>query len=167
VHTFDLTVEDVHHTMDVNYFSPIHWRGLLPACTTGHQSSERLGHGGRLGIARSGVLRGVRDVRVSETAHRPRRQRRRETHPPRRRHRDLSQPGELPGLYDGPFVSAADCAADIVSAIERDGFEFYAPADVEGGFGPAKDLVVGKTQDVDAFMDLMIAMKESSAVQRP
>ena len=28
-------------------------------------------------------------------------------------------PGELPGLYDGPFVSAADCAADIVTAIEN------------------------------------------------
>jgi short-subunit dehydrogenase len=69
------------------------------------------------------------------------------------------QPGELPGLYDGPFVSAAECAADIVRAIEADGFEFYVPAEVPGGFGGQKEIVVGKTQDVDAFVDLLVAMK--------
>ena len=79
----------------------------------------------------------------------------------------LAKSGARDGLYDVPFVSAADCAADIVTAIERDGFEFYVPEAVEGGFGAQKDLVVGKTQDVDAFMDLMVTMKESSAVRRP
>jgi hypothetical protein len=41
------------------------------------------------------------------------------------------------------------------------------PETVEGGFGAQKDLVVGKTQDVDAFMDLMTTMKETSTVRRP
>ena len=176
VHTLDLTVEDVHHTMDVNYFSPIRMAmALLPRM---HERGTGVivnvsSMGGRLGIVHEAAYCAAKFAMCgwSETAR-----------------IDLAgsgvevklvlpgpidteiwepQPGELPGLYDGPFVSAADCAADIVNAIERDGFEFYAPADVEGGFGPAKDLVVGKTQDVDAFMDLMIAMKESSAVQRP
>ncbi|MGZ4677559.1 MAG: SDR family NAD(P)-dependent oxidoreductase, partial [Acidimicrobiia bacterium] len=44
------------------------------------------------------------------------------------------QPGELPGLYDGPFVTAADCAADNVRAMEDpDGFEYYTPELVPGG----------------------------------
>jgi short-subunit dehydrogenase len=175
-HTLDLTVEDVHHTMDVNFFSPIRMAmALLPRM---HERGAGLivnvsSMGGRLGIVHEAAYCAAKFAMCgwSETAR-----------------IDLAgsgvevklvlpgpidteiwepQPGELPGLYDGPFVSAADCAADIVTAIERDGFEFYAPADVEGGFGPAKDLVVGKTEDVDAFMDLMIAMKESSAVQRP
>jgi short-subunit dehydrogenase len=175
-HTLDLTVDDVNQTMDVNFFSPIRMAmALFPrmqergAGLVVNVSSM----GGRLGIvheaaycaakfamcgwsetaridlAGSGidvklVLPGPIDTEIWEPV-----------------------PGELPGLYDGPFVSAADCAADIVNAIERDGFEFYVPESVEGGFGAQKDLVVGKTQDVDAFTDLMITMKDASAVQRP
>ena len=68
------------------------------------------------------------------------------------------QPGELPGIYDGPFVSAADCAADIVTAMEDpDGFEYYTPEEVPGGFRQ-KDLVVGKTQDCDGFLTGMSSM---------
>ncbi|MEO6470087.1 MAG: SDR family NAD(P)-dependent oxidoreductase [Acidimicrobiia bacterium] len=68
------------------------------------------------------------------------------------------QPGELPGLYDGPFVTAADCAADIVRAIEDpDGFEYYTPELVPGGWNQ-KDLVVGKTQSCDAFLTGMAQM---------
>jgi short-subunit dehydrogenase len=68
------------------------------------------------------------------------------------------QPGELPGLYDGPFVPAADCAADIVAAMEDDtGFEYYTPEEVPGGWRQ-KDLVVGKTQSCDAFLDGMAQM---------
>jgi short-subunit dehydrogenase len=68
------------------------------------------------------------------------------------------RPGELPGLYDGPFVSAADCAADIVTAMEDDdGFEYYTPEDVPGAFRQ-KDLVVGKTQDCDAFLAAIAQM---------
>ncbi|MBK5288707.1 MAG: SDR family NAD(P)-dependent oxidoreductase [Acidimicrobiia bacterium] len=71
------------------------------------------------------------------------------------------QPGELPGLYDGPFVSAADCAADIVRAIEDpDGFEYYTPELVPGGWAQ-RDLVVGKTQNCDQFLTGMAAMTAS------
>jgi short-subunit dehydrogenase len=67
------------------------------------------------------------------------------------------QPGELPGLYDGPFVTAADCAADIVTAMEGDGFEYYTPELVPGGWAQ-KDLVVGKTQSCDDFLTGMAQM---------
>jgi short-subunit dehydrogenase len=69
------------------------------------------------------------------------------------------QPGELPGLYEGPFVTAADCAADIVSAMEDDeGFEYYTPEEVPGGWRQ-KDLVVGKTQSCDDFLTGMAQMQ--------
>ncbi len=62
------------------------------------------------------------------------------------------RPGELPGLYEGPFVAAADCAGDIVAAIEDpDGFEYYVPAVVPGGFDQ-KQLVVAKSADCDGFL---------------
>jgi short-subunit dehydrogenase len=68
------------------------------------------------------------------------------------------RPGELPGMYEGPFVTAADCAADIVAAMEDDeGFEYYTPEEVPGGWRQ-KDLVVGKTQDCDAFLTGMAQM---------
>jgi short-subunit dehydrogenase len=68
------------------------------------------------------------------------------------------RPGELPGLYEGPFVTAADCATDIVTAMEDDeGFEYYTPEAVPGGW-QQKDLVVGKTQDCDAFLTGMAQM---------
>ncbi len=175
-HTLDLTVEDVNHTMEVNFFSPIRMAMALFPRMQARGSGLVVNvssMGGRLGIvheaaycaakfamcgwsetaridlAGSGidiklVLPGPIDTEIWEPV-----------------------PGELPGLYEGPFVSAADCAADIVTAIESDGFEFYVPEAVEGGFGAQKDLVVGKTQDVNAFMDLMTTMKEASAVRRP
>ncbi len=68
------------------------------------------------------------------------------------------RPGELPGLYDGPFVTAANCAADIVTAMEDDeGFEYYTPEEVPGGWRQ-KDLVVGKTESCDQFLTGMAQM---------
>lgn len=68
------------------------------------------------------------------------------------------RPGELPGMYDGPFVTAADCAADIVAAIEDpDGFEYYTPEQVPGGWSQ-KDLIVGKTSSCDQFLAGMAQM---------
>lgn len=64
-------------------------------------------------------------------------------------------PGNDPALYEGPFVPAEDCAASIVTAIETDGFEFFVPPEFPGGLGSQHDMVVGKTGDVDAFVDLM------------
>jgi short-subunit dehydrogenase len=64
-------------------------------------------------------------------------------------------PDNDPALYSGPFVPAAECAATIVEAIEGDGFEWYAPPEFPGGLGRQRDMVAGKTNDVDAFIDLM------------
>ena len=76
------------------------------------------------------------------------------------------QPGELPGLYDGPFVTADDCAADIVRAIEDpDGFEYYTPELVPGGWAQ-KDLVVGKTQNCDQFLTGMAQMAAGTRLTR-
>ena len=72
------------------------------------------------------------------------------------------QPGELPGMYDGPFVTAPDCASDIVRAIEDpDGFEYYTPDEVPGGWRQ-KDLIVGKSRDCDQFLTGMAQMAAES-----
>jgi short-subunit dehydrogenase len=70
------------------------------------------------------------------------------------------QPGNDPALYDGPFVTPADCAATIVAAIAGDGFESFAPPDMPGGMGRYDDVVINKTKDVDAFIELMGQMAE-------
>jgi len=70
-------------------------------------------------------------------------------------------PGNDPALYSGPFVSAPDCAASIVDAIEGDGFEYFVPPEFPGGLGAQRDIVVGKTGNVDAFIDLMGHAKDN------
>lgn len=64
-------------------------------------------------------------------------------------------PDNDPALYEGPFVPAEECARSIIDAIEADGFEFYVPPEFPGGLGKQHDMVVGKTQDPDAFIDAM------------
>lgn len=64
-------------------------------------------------------------------------------------------PDNDPALYEGPFVAAEECAASIVDAIEGDGFEWYAPPEFPGGLGAQRDMVIGKTTNVDAFLDAM------------
>jgi short-subunit dehydrogenase len=61
-----------------------------------------------------------------------------------------TQPGDLPGLFDGPWTSAEDCAAGIVESLEAPGFEHFVP--------DLKEIVVGKTNDVDAFIEMMATM---------
>jgi len=65
------------------------------------------------------------------------------------------QPGDLPGLFDGPWTTAEECAAGILECLEGPGFEHYVP--------DMKELVVGKTQDPDGFIDMMAAMARASA----
>jgi short-subunit dehydrogenase len=67
-------------------------------------------------------------------------------------------PDNDPALYDGPFVPAADCAQSIIDAIEAEGFEFYAPPEFPGGVGKQHDVVVGKTGNIDAFLDGIASM---------
>lgn len=64
-------------------------------------------------------------------------------------------PDNDPAMYEGPFVPAAECAASIVDAIEGDGFEYFAPPEFPGGLGSQHDMVIGKTTNPDAFVDLM------------
>ncbi len=63
----------------------------------------------------------------------------------------IQQPGELPGLPGAQFVSAEECAAGIVDALETDGFEFYVPADL-------KAHVDFKNSDLPAWIDLMASL---------
>jgi short-subunit dehydrogenase len=65
------------------------------------------------------------------------------------------QPHNDPAFYEGPFVPAAECAADIVAALEDDGFEYFAPPEFPGGMGRQHEMVVGKTTNVDGFVDMM------------
>jgi short-subunit dehydrogenase len=64
-------------------------------------------------------------------------------------------PENDPALYEGPFVPAEECATSIADAIESDGFEHYAPPEFPGGLGRQHDMVIGKTQAPDAFIDAM------------
>ena len=68
------------------------------------------------------------------------------------------QPGRAPRPVRRPVRHRADCAADIVAAMEDDeGFEYYTPEEVPGGWRQ-KDLVVGKTQSCDDFLTGMAQM---------
>jgi short-subunit dehydrogenase len=69
-------------------------------------------------------------------------------------------PGNDAALYAGPFVPAEECAASIVDAIEGDGFEYFVPPEFPGGLGAQHTMVVGKTNNVDAFVDLMGQMAQ-------
>jgi short-subunit dehydrogenase len=66
------------------------------------------------------------------------------------------QPGNDAALFDTDKVSAADCAAGIVDAIEGDGFEYYVPPIFPGGVD-AKALAVGKHEQCDQFLSGMAA----------
>ena len=74
------------------------------------------------------------------------------------------QPGNEPALFDVEKVSAADCAAGIVDALEHDGFEYYVPPVFPGGID-AKELAVGKHASCDDFIkgmaDFTAAMRDS------
>jgi short-subunit dehydrogenase len=62
-------------------------------------------------------------------------------------------PENDPSPYTGPFFSAEECAASIATAIETDGFEFYAPPELPGGAGLQRDVVIGKTKNPDGFIE--------------
>ncbi len=60
-------------------------------------------------------------------------------------------------IYSGPLVPASDCAASIATALETDGFEFFAPPEFPGG-GNQRDIVVGKTNNIDQFISTIGTM---------
>jgi short-subunit dehydrogenase len=71
-------------------------------------------------------------------------------------------PDNDPAPYKGPFIPAEECAASIRDAIEDPGFEYYAPPDFPGGTGRQYDIVVGKTSNIDPFLDAMGQMAKGS-----
>ncbi len=70
------------------------------------------------------------------------------------------QPGNEDALFEIDKVSAGDCAAEIVAAIEHDGFEYYTPPIFPGGLD-AKQLVVDKHANCDQFVAGMAAFANS------
>lgn len=66
------------------------------------------------------------------------------------------QPGNAAALFEIDKVPALDCATEIADAIEDDGFEYYTPAVFPGGLD-AKQLIVDKTANCDAFVEGMAA----------
>ena len=72
----------------------------------------------------------------------------------------IPQPGELPGLPGGQFVTPEQCAAGIVDALETDGVEFFVPADL-------KAHVEMKNADLQGWIDLMAALGRAKATSKP
>jgi len=69
-------------------------------------------------------------------------------------------PGNLPALFDIDKVPALECAEGIADALESDAFEHYVPPKFPGGLD-AKAMVVGKTQDCDAYLRAMAEFARS------
>jgi short-subunit dehydrogenase len=67
--------------------------------------------------------------------------------------------GDLPAVFEGPFVPARECAAGIANAIEANGFESFVP--------DLGAVIQGKTQNVDGFIDAMADLAKQSAIGRP
>jgi short-subunit dehydrogenase len=164
-----LTPTDVTHVMDVDFYSPVRMgMAVLPRML--ERSSGEIVNvsslGGRLGIAHEAAycaakfaLCGWTEVMAIDlhgtgvTA--------KLVLPGPIETEIWDQPDNVDPLYNGPFVPAADCATDIVRAIEGDGFEYYAPETVPGGFGQ-KDIVMGKTQDPESFLAVVAEMAQTS-----
>jgi short-subunit dehydrogenase len=72
------------------------------------------------------------------------------------------QPGNEPALFDVDKVSAADCAAGIVAALEDDGFEYYVPEIFPDGTD-ARQLAVTKHAHCD---DMLRGMAEFNQALR-
>lgn len=70
-------------------------------------------------------------------------------------------PDNDPAPYKGPFIPAEGCAASIRDAIEDTGFEYYAPPEFPGG-GKQHDIVVGKTSNIDPFLDAVGQMAKDA-----
>jgi short-subunit dehydrogenase len=165
----DLRAAEIAHVMDVNFHSPVRMgQAVLPRMLVRRRGTivNVASLGGRVGIVHEAaycaakfalcgwsevmaidlagtgvevklVLPGPIETEIWET-----------------------KPGNIPALYQGPFVPAEACAADIVRAIETDGFEFYVPEEIPGGFRQ-KDVVLAKTQDPGAFLASMATLAAS------
>jgi len=158
----ELTPERVAHVMDVNFHAPVRMSLALLARMLDRGRGEIVNVsslGGRLGIAHEAAycaskfaLCGWSEAMAIDLAGTPLVVKLVLPGPIETEIWD--QPGNAPALYDGPLVPATDCADAIVAAITTEGFEFYTPE--EGPFGSQRDVVIGKTQDPDSFLALMV-----------
>ncbi len=165
-----LTAADITHVMDVNFHSPVRMgQALLPRMLARRSGMivNVSSMGGRIGIVHEGAycaakfaLCGWSEVMAMDLAGTGVEVRLVLPGPIATEIWE-TKPGNVPALYQGPFVSAEDCAAGIVAAIESDRFEHYVPEAVPGGFNQ-KEIVLGKTQDPDTFLAMMRQMAQSS-----
>ena len=70
------------------------------------------------------------------------------------------QPGSDPSPFQIDLVTADDCATGIADAIESDGFEFFVPPLFPGGLD-IKQMVIDKTNDCDAYVNMMGQVAQS------
>lgn len=168
-HVTDLTPAEIAHVMDVNFHSPVRMGlALLPrmrargAGMIVNVSST----GGRLGIVHEAAycaakfaLCGWSEVMAIDLAGTAV-QVKLVLPGPIATEMWETKPGDLPAAYQGPLVPAAECAAAIVAAIESPGFEHYVPAALPGGL-EQRQLVTGKTSDVDGFLATMSELARS------
>jgi len=166
----DLTPAEIAHVMDVNFHSPVRMGLVLLPRMRARRSGMIVNvssTGGRLGIVHEAAycaakfaLCGWSEVMAIDLA---------ESGVqvklvlPGPIATEIWEPkdGDLPPVYQGPFVPADECAAAIVAAIESPGFEHYVPATIPGGL-EQKTLVMGKTTDVDAFLAAMSDLARGS-----
>jgi short-subunit dehydrogenase len=169
-HLLDTSTNELDQVMRTNFMSPVRMamRAIPAMLEQGRGCVAMVGSmGGRLGIARESAycaskfaMSGWTEVAFEDLFQTPIQMKLILPGPIETEIWD-TQPGELAGMYAGPFVSAADCAASIVEAIADDGFEYYVPPEVTDGF-VQHDLVVGKTTDVDGFLSGMAAMADEA-----
>jgi short-subunit dehydrogenase len=156
-HLLDHTPQDLDLVMRTNYFSPVRM-----ALTVIPKMLERgsgtvvnvASGGGRFGIVHESAycsakfaLSGWSEVAAMELLGTPVELKLMQLGAIKTAMHD-QKPGELPGLPGAEFISPEECAAGILAAMERDGFEFFVPEDL-------KALVDGKNADPFSWVEMM------------
>ncbi|HET6772609.1 MAG TPA: SDR family NAD(P)-dependent oxidoreductase [Acidimicrobiales bacterium] len=153
----DLTLDEIRHTMAVNFESPVRMSLAVLPCMLERGRGVIVNvssFGGRVGIpgeaaycASKFALAGWSEAMQLDLWDTPVDVRL--VLPGAVATEIWDQPGNDPPLYDGPFEPAEDVAAGIVDAIEGDRFEHYLP--------DMKPIVELKTGDVDGFLAGVVA----------
>jgi len=161
----DTTPEDLDTVMRTNFFTPVRMNlALIPRMLTRGRGTlvNVASPGGRFGIPHESVycaskfaLSGWSEVAAMDLADTPIEVK---LIQPGAIATEIweTRPGELPGLPGAEFVSAVDCAAGIVEALEAPGLETFVPADI-------KAHVDAKNADLDGWVELMAAVGRMTA----
>lgn len=168
-HVLDMTPAEYEEVMNLNFHSPVRMAHVALTLMGGQGSGEIVmvsSTGGRIGIVHEGAYCAAKAALClwSECAAIDLGQ---IDHPVKVK---LICPGpieteiwgvregDLPAVFQGPFVPASECASGIADAIEADGFETYVP--------DMSAVVKGKTDDVDAFVHAMAEFARQNPVTR-